>query len=316
MHKLTDTEIYVLVYGRFKTAKDSLSAPLKAILDTTEFAFQQNGLRDGVNRSPHVALYRETFDKLIQSYLQSRSLVRKLVSETLKQYSSGNPSPSTDFQAFARKCILFVLEICDNEDILACHFFVGGALMGDRQASTARQEAWDMTSRYADELMKESRLHLATLLNFLEPYLRNGNLNRICGISTWLKSTFVATDVVYSKKDNGKRNAAQAFLSDHLWPLADELFIKTASEIANFKPSTTDLKTTNLNQPVAGTKRPGSSGSGDHLSTGASAIPGILYAYPTVKTAVDLLLLYSESMHESTVCHLIPIPPFRKTNIL
>jgi hypothetical protein len=92
-------------------------------------------------------------------------------------------------------------------------------------------------------------------------------------------------------------------LSEFLWPLSDSLFIKAASEFEHFKPSADDLKIGGL-VPEESKKFDAVQKVDNNIQIAndpqTPAAP-VSTAYPTVKTAVSLLVMYNDSMYDRPV---------------
>jgi len=85
-------------------------------------------------------------------------------------------------------------------------------------------------------------------------------------------------------------SVAHALLTDHLWPLSDTLFIKAAMEIEHFKPMPEDLKLS---------AKSSTKSTSDHIQNTVGPI--LTNAFPTVRTAVGLLVMYNDSMYDRPV---------------
>ena len=100
-----------------------------------------------------------------------------------------------------------------------------------------------------------------------------------------------------------RRWIAQALLVNYLWPSLDALFIKAAAEIEHFKPSQEDLRFATKYIPLAGERKKSATG---HTGTENPDDPDIdtptvLNAYPTVRSAVKLLVMYNEGSYDRPV---------------
>jgi hypothetical protein len=141
--------------------------------------------------------------------------------------------------------------------------------------------------------LESNRLsHLKILHNFLTPYLSHGELHRICDVVNWLETMYLGS--VEGDDDNESPQehnaAARTLLSEYLWPLSDALFIRAATEIEHFKPTSEDLKISSK-APIKGTS--------DNTQSTAGLV--LTNAFPTVRTAVGLLVMYNDSMYDRPV---------------
>ncbi|TGO66128.1 hypothetical protein BOTNAR_0067g00050 [Botryotinia narcissicola] len=164
--------------------------------------------------------------------------------------------------------------------------------------------SWNMPNSYLEKLEESCLSHVNILHSFLTPYLSNGDLHRVCDLVTWLGDTFISAEAHEDESRDGQRLAAQVLLGVHLWPLADQLFIMEAKKLEHFKPSPEDLRIISPNAPKLSNEKsiPTSGLRVDTalkpLEESTSVESGVSNAFPTVKTAVSLLVLYNESMHE------------------
>lgn len=295
-----ETAEYVLMYGRYESVVADLDPPLKTILNSREFAFGSGGV--DAKRGPHIERYLGLYKQLVESFIRSRDPVGQLLLKNLKKFASSDPTPDTDFNLFARRCVQHVLDICRHESDLTRKFFQDGPVLPDHSDS----DLWDTNCNYAEALERNRLSHIKTLHTFLIPYLSNGDLHRVCDLVNWLENKYLTPVEGGEENDSPQehKSCAQALLGDYLWPLSDTLFIQAATEIEQFKPTPNDLKiptlapssqtvqskTANnpdLSAPInQNTHEPG--------STAASA-------YPTVKIAVRLLVMYNDNMYDRPV---------------
>lgn len=294
-----ETTQYILLYGKYESIIENLGPQVEKLLTTGEFAFGRNG--DDTHRSSYVQQYHELYKQISEAYLKSRDPVGPLVSKNLRLFSTNDPKPETDFQLFARRCVQYVFDICQNELKLVEKFFDGGPLLA------AYPESSNASTNYAEKLEQNRLSHVKALHTFLTPYLSNGDLHRICDLVNWLETMYLAAAESNEEKDSSQeahKSAAQMLLSDHLWPLSDALFIKAASELEHFKPSPDDLK-------IGISEDSSKSSASQKVQIAHDAgIPAasVSTAYPTVKTAVGLLVMYNESMFDRPVSYLYPVP--------
>ncbi|CZT09685.1 related to conserved oligomeric Golgi complex component 3 [Rhynchosporium agropyri] len=292
----TETAEYILLYGKYETVYENLGPPIQKLLKSAEFAFGQKG-DDKVSR-PYAHQYHELYNQLIDAFLKSREPVGTLVLKNLRRFAD-KEKPDTDFESFARVCIQHVLDICYNEQKLVTQFFQGGPLLADYQPL----EAYTKSSEYAGRLENNILSHLETLHTFLLPYLSNGDLQRICGLVNWLETMYMVSieeDFDNDQPVDSRRSIAQALLNKYLWKSLDSLFLKAATEIELFKPAQEDLKTTAKAKII--TNETAKLGSGPDVDgkvqVHGSHAPLVSNSYPTVKTAVKLLVMYNEGVYE------------------
>ncbi|CAD6455976.1 7fd2c57f-2761-4e4f-ab43-2063ec9cd323 [Sclerotinia trifoliorum] len=297
----TETNQYILLYGKYESAKESLGLPIERLLATEEFAF---GRRGDVDRTPYIQQWHNLYQQLLEAYIRSRDPVGPLVLKNLQKFATTSPLPDKEFELFARRCVQYIFDTCQNELKLAAKFFQDGPLMADYPPPP---NSWNMPSVYLEKLEESCLSYVKTLNGFLAPYLSNGDLHRVCDLVTWLGDTFISAEAHEDESRDGQRLAAQVLLSVHLWPLADQLFIMEARKLELFKSSPEDLKIISSNAPKLSNEKVIPT-SGLRIDTtlnapeeGTSVEAGVSNAFPTVKTAVSLLVLYNESMHERTL---------------
>jgi len=95
--------------------------------------------------------------------------------------------------------------------------------------------------------------------------------------------------------------AAQALLGIHLWPLLDQQFISTAAEFEHFRPTLEDLNSEVKMPTSSASKRSSFSSNHRRMSSMDQSIipgPGVANAYPTVQKAINLLIMYNDSMFD------------------
>lgn len=294
-----ETAEYILLYGKYETVYESLGMPIQKLLKSADFAFGQRG--GDKASSPYVNQYHELYNQLIDAFLKSREPVGTLVSKNLRKFAT-KEKPETDFEAFARVCIQHVLDICYNEQKLVTQFFQDGPLLADYQPL----EAYTKSSEYAGRLENNILSHLETLHIFLLPYLSNGDLQRICGLVNWLETIYMASnddDFDDDKPADSRRSIAQALLSKYLWKSLDSLFLEAATEIEHFKPSQEDLKVTVKPKIITNqtAKSTNSQDVDEKVQVHGSHAPLVSLSYPTVKTAVKLLVMYNEGVYDRPV---------------
>jgi hypothetical protein len=301
-----ETAEYVLLYGKYETILENLGPHLEKLFKSPDFAFGRVGER--TNRSAYADQYHNLYSQIVISYLKSREPVGPLVLKNLRKFAASDPKPDVDFESFARRSVQYVLDICHNEQTLVTNFFDGGPLLADYQDL----EAWSKSAEYAGRLEENILSHLAALNTFLSPYLNNGDLQRICKLVNWLETIYMPSadgemDADHPRDD--RRSIAQALLSKYLWTSLDSLFIKAAADIEHFKPSQEDLKFTTKHVPLAG-ERNKPTNRQDVTEKPMEPEPTVLNAYPTVRIAVKLLVMYNEGSYDRPVrsCSITKFP--------
>ena len=294
----SETAEYVLLYGKYENIMSNLGSQVERLLTTTEFAFGQDG--DGKVAAPFIQQWHELFRQVLDAYFKSREPVGPLILKNLRKLAAKDPKPETDFKSFARRCAQYVFDICNNEWTLIERFFEGGPLFAEYPGLLHGDKQVD----YAEKLDENRLSHLTTLHNFLAPYLNGGDLQRICDFTNWLETMYLNSDGDLDAEiiRGDRRSTVQALLNKHLWPLSDSLFLKAAKDIQYFKPSQEDLTLTK-------TIITGRRGSSNHATSTAeidqqifdSHTPPVSNAFPTVKTAVKLLVMYNDGAYDRPV---------------
>lgn len=299
----TETAEYILLYGKFENVEANLGSQIQRLLKSSEFAFGQRG--DERPAKVYADRFHELFGQLTEAFLKSREPVGILVTKNLKKYITTD-KPDTDFEHFARRCVQYILDLCHNEQNLVTQFFQDGPLLSDYGTLVG----WNKSTDYAGRLEDNILSHLATLHTFLLPYLSNGDLSRICSLVNWLETMYMSSaesEMDHYQAQDGRRSIAQALLSKHLWKTLDELFLKAANDIGHFKPSQDDLKvTTKITVITNKTSRPTVKvGDIEEESQGLDARASVVSnAFPTVQTAVKLLVMYNEGVYDRPVSSL------------
>ena len=297
----SETTEYILLYGKYEPILSSLGYQIERLLKTTEFSFGQAGER---NHTPsYISQWHELYRQIQEAYLKSRESVGPLVLKNLRKFGTKDPKPEADFTSFARGCVQYVFDICHNELSLMRRFFHGGPLLAEYLEAGQGSRPRDYVNK-----LEENRLsHLTTLHNYLSPYLGAGDLQRICDLTSWLETMYLSPndgDVDGDQAREDRRSVAQQLLSKHLWPLSDELFLKAATEIEHFKPAQEDLIFSNKHtHPMQGEASQPAQGNGrdEQILAYDVPTPAVSNAYPTVKTAVRLLIMYNDGVYERPV---------------
>jgi hypothetical protein len=296
-----ETAEYVLLYGKYEKVLEDLGPQLEKLLQSGQFSFGRVG--DRMDRSAYIDQYHNLYNQIVVSYLKSREQVGPLVLKNLRKFAAADPKPEVDFESFARRSVQYVLDICHNEQTLVTKFFHGGPLLADYQGVATWNKA---AATYAERLEGNILSHLAALNTFLAPYLSSGDLQRICKLVNWLETIHMTSndeEAIADDPRDDRRSIAQALLSKYLWPSLDALFIKAAAEIEHFKPSQEDLRFATKHIPLAG-ERKKSTTSQDPAGKPEdpdTETPTVLNAYPTVRTAVKLLVMYNEGSYDRPV---------------
>ena len=303
-----ETAEYILLYGRYESLAEDLDPPLKTLLNSSDFAFGQKG--DETQRDSYLTQYHQLYKQLVENFLRSRDPVGQLLFKNLKKAAESDPKPDADFNLFSRRCVQHVLDVCHHELELAVKFFHHGPILAEYPELKARG-----TYGNYSELLEQNRLsYVGSLHTFLTPYLSNGDLHRICDLVNWLENKYLIPVEGGEENDSPQehRTCAQVLLSEHLWPLSDALFINAATELEHFKPTPEDLQFTTLKTPPLSNKKnkdketdkPEDSKvqiSQDDQGPGST----VGSAFPTVKTAVRLLVMYNDNTYDRPVR-----PPF------
>jgi conserved oligomeric Golgi complex subunit 3 len=302
-----ETSEYVLLYGKFEKILEDRGLQLKKFLQSQEFAFGRED--DTQARRSYVQHYHSLYNEILQAYLKCREQVPPMVLKNLRRLGPSDPIPDADFEALARRSVQYVLDICHNEQALMLKFFHDGPLLTEYYGMTF----WNKTANYAERLQDSALAHLGNLNTFLTAHLNHGDLQRICYLVNWLETTYMSSGDEESDEDqpaDDRRWIAQVLLSKYLWPAMDSLFIKAAGEIEHFKPSQEDLRFSTKYIPLAGERKKSSIGqtAGQRSDDPDLQTPTVLNAYPTVQTAVKLLVMYNEGsydrpvrLHETTI---------------
>ena len=288
----TETAEYILLYGRYETVISDLGPQLERILRTAEFAF--NDVSNSNNSSPYIQQWHELYRQLVEIYIKSREPVGPLVLKNLRNFAANVPKPDTDFKSFARRCVQYVFDICHNELNLVEKVFQDGP-------------HWNKSSQLLERLEQNRLSHVTTLSTFLTPYLSNGDLTHICTLTSWLETVYLTPadgDLDGDQSKEVRKLTAHVLLDKHLWPLSDTLFLKAAAEIEHYKPTPDDLKiTSEPSSPVEDKRSTLDSKAHDDQDTPSLASPGMSSAFPTVRTAVKLLIMYNDAVYDRPVSH-------------
>lgn len=301
----TETAEYILLYGKYETVISDLGPQVEKLLKSAEFPLSDNS---GPKSSSAITQqWPEFYKQVVDTYIKSREPVGPLVLKSLRKFAASDPKPETDFKSFARRCIQYVFDICYNELTLVEKFFQDGP-------------NWNKDAELAEKIEENRFSHLATLFTFLTPYLSNGDLTRICGLTSWLEANYLTSneDFDSDRTREAQKLTAHVLLDKHLWPLSDALFLKAAAEIEHFKPSPENLKI-NIQPAASPASENEAVPKSEPLDTDAHrdahtrASPGMSSAYPTVKTAVKLLVMYNDRVYDRPVSkpsYLVPAPIF------
>jgi hypothetical protein len=282
----------ILLYGRFEDFFDSLEDNIKHLLRDEKASYTE----------PVRQCYDTLFRELTQAFMRCReSIVGPEVLKDLRQVEINQAKPDSDFQLFARRCCLNVFELCLDEYLLIERFFFHTSTWSEH----FDEGKLVSVGRYAEELEQMRLSHIKTLDAFLTPYLIKGDLDRICNLIYWLETTFLGS--AETRQERIQRINANVLLRDHLWPLCDSLFIKAARDLERFKPSADDLRIGGVQSGTTGKSNtvPNIGTEIEIANDPKTPAPSVSTAYPTVKTAVRLLVLYNESTHERPASHLL-----------
>lgn len=286
----TETAEYILLYGRYETIISELGPQLEKVLKTSEFAF--NNAPNSKVQSPYVPQWHELYRQLVEVYIKSREPVGPLVLKNLRKFATSDPKPEVDFKSFARRCVQYVFDICHNELNLVEKTFQDGPY-------------WNKSNELLEKLETSRLSHVTTLSTFLTPYLSNGDLTRICTLTGWLEAVYLTPadgDMEIDQTKEVEKLTAHVLLDKHLWPLSDTLFLKAAAEIEHYKPTPDDLKITSRPaSPQAEKNSPLDTKAQVNQDTLSIASPGMASAFPTVRTAVKLLVMYNDAVYDRPV---------------
>lgn len=289
------------MYGKYEAAIEKLGSPLERLLHTSEFAFGQ--ISDDIRRGAYIDQWHELYKQLVESFLKSREPLGPLVLKNLRKFTANEPKSDAEFERFARSSVQYVFDICRNELKLVEKFFGNGPILALYPASR------NIQYNYTEKLEQNRLSHVKTLYTVLTPYLSNGNLRRVVDLVNWVETMCVAP--VEGEEENdlpheSDTSAARVLLNDHLWPLSDSLFIKAAMDLEHFKPTPDDLTisisdTDRLSNESGKTNDSTGEDSKVQIGNAAHADPAVSSAYPTVKTAVSLLIMYNDSKYDRPV---------------
>lgn len=286
-----------MLYGKYETLVEKLGAPVDKILHTLEFAFGRND--DNITRNAYIEQWHGLYKQLVQAFLKSREPLGPLVLKNLRKLSTKDADPNTEFERFARSSIQYVFDICRNELKLIETFFGNGPILAQYSARNAQYN-------YTETLDQHRISYVKALHTVLMPYLNNADLRRVVDLVNWVETMYLgpAEDEEDGDLPNeSDSSAAQIFLSDYLWPLSDTLFIKAATDLEHFRPTQDDLNFEISAAVVSGeTGKPSASDSSNvQIGSAAHTDPAVSRAYPTVKTAVTLLIMYNDGKYDRPV---------------
>lgn len=290
----SETAEYILLYGKYETIMSNLGPQVEKLFMTEDFAFGQSG--DGKLDAPYIHQWHVFYGQILETYFRSREPVGPLILKNLRKFAAKDPKPEVDFKSFTRRCAQYVFDICDNEWSLVERFFRNGPLFAHYPGLLHGDKPIDYIAR-----LEENQLsHLTTLHAFLAPYLSTGDLQRVCDFTTWLETMDLSpTDGEF---EGDRRPVVQVLLSQHLWPLSDTMFLKSAKEIEHYRPTAEDLTVTKTKTAA---KMVTSTNDADEEIFN-SHNPPVSNAFPTVKTAVKLLILYNDGAYDRPVSLLQP----------
>lgn len=297
-----ETSEFILLYGRYETIQAKLGSQFERLLKTEDFVFGKNN--DGKNTSSYVQHYHDLWHGILEVYIKNREAVTWRVAENLKNFIATR-KPETDFQAFARHAVLYVIDICHNEQNLIMRNFQGGPLLADYGTS----DGWQTNTNYSVKLEELVYSHLKSLHSIISPYLDNDNLERICGLVNWLETfCFISADDLYDLDTsiNDQAVIGKAYLSKYLWKSMDDIFIKAAMRIQLHKPSAEECdvyRVSTMNFNSSSSKQSTEDGAGCSFENHGKNL--ISSAYPTVKRAVELMVSYNDGLADRPVSILL-----------
>lgn len=270
-------------------------------MHTSEFAFGRND--DDTIGNAYIDQWHEFYKQLVQAFLKSREPLGPLVAKNLRKITIKDTKSDQDFERFARSSIQYVFDICRNELKLIETFFGRGPILAHYSARNAQYN-------YIETLEQHRLSHIKALHTALMPHLNNADLRRVVDLVNWVETMYLAPVDGEEEGDlpnESDNSAAQLFLSDNLWPLSDALFIKSAADLEHFRPAPEDLKF-EISAKLATNedlKEGAGDGSGVQIGGAAHTDPAVSRAYPTVKTAVTLLIMYNDGKYDRPVSYLI-----------
>ncbi|POS86637.1 hypothetical protein EPUL_002642 [Erysiphe pulchra] len=284
----TETSEYMLLYGKYKAIQARLGSQVEELLKTENFVFGKKG--SNIPVAPYALRYHDLWGQLVDLYIKNREPVTTVVSKNLKKFIS-TEKRDTDFQAFARRAINYVLDICHNEKALMMLYFQNGPLLTEYSPL----QGWTKSINYATKLEENILSHLKTLHNNLHPLISKDVPQRVYDIVNWLETICVIPtedDVEVEVSRSDRIMFGQAYLKNFLWKSMDDIFIKAAMELEHYKPTAGDLKVDG-----ALTFKEVELPTGDFTSSKIFDFHHdnqVSTAYPTVKTAIKLLVLYND----------------------
>lgn len=295
-----ETTEYILLYGKYEAVIEKLGSPVEKLLHSLEFAFGRND--DNVNRSSYIEQWHELYKQLVDAFLKSREPLAPLVLKNLRKFTISDYKSDTEFDRFARSSVQYVFDMCRNELKLVETFFGSGPILAQYSTRNAQYN-------YMETLEQHRLSHVKTLHAALLPHLSSSDLRRVVDLVNWVETMCWAPldgedDAEFSNESD--RSAAQMLLSEHLWPLSDALFIKGATDLDQFRPGPDDLKFEISNtSPSVGEKVIASADYDPKVQIGNATHtdPAVSSAYPTVKTAVTLLIMYNDSKYDRPVSY-------------
>ncbi|RKF64391.1 Conserved oligomeric Golgi complex subunit 3 [Erysiphe neolycopersici] len=283
-----ETSEYMLLYGKYKAIQARLGSQVEELLKTENFVFGKKG--DNVKISPYALRYHDLWGQVVDVYIKNREPVATVVSKNLKKFISVEKL-DTDFDASARRAINYVLDICHNEKALMMHYFQNGPILAEYKPL----QGWTKSINYAAKLEENILSHLKTLHNIIYPLIVKDAPQRVYDIVNWLETICVTptdddVDVEISRSD--RKMFGQAYLRKFLWKSMDDIFINAAAELEHYKPTADDLKIdralTSKEAELPTSDRTPTKVFDFHHDTQVST------AYPTVKIAIKLLVLYND----------------------
>ncbi|TQS35245.1 hypothetical protein Golomagni_04339, partial [Golovinomyces magnicellulatus] len=182
-----ETSEYILLYGKYQPIQARLGNQIEGLLKTPNFAFGRKG--DKRDIAPYALRYHELWSQIADVYIKSRDSVTLVVTKNLKKFIA-KEKPETNFQAFARHAVRYVLDICQNEQALMLRNFQGGPLLTEYETLPG----WGKNNNYAARLQENVFIHLRTLHYLISPYFDNVNQQNIRGLVEWLETMYLSSN--------------------------------------------------------------------------------------------------------------------------
>lgn len=256
---------HALAYGRFEermTASYSLIPNIqKVVLNAYDAA---GNLKEG----PAVDIYLNTVKNLFQSYLGIRDRdLRPVVQQELDAFKA--EVKSTSAETASRNFIKQCFERSYSEASLFTKIFAI-----DPQYNAEQNSAFTVLKSHHRSIV--SAVNVVPLASNLQSALQQSDLQTICSVVGWATNEYLLLE--YDEEETGFaahcRELTARLLTEHLWAFTDTAFEAELTKSISKPPVNPDTLTIG---PV---------------TNGAASSN----AYPPVKRAVELLVLFDQSM--------------------